>query len=84
VFYKGHQLHCRYRADFVCHESVLVETKAINQITGVDEAQVINYMKATGITRALLLNFGARSLEFKRLVFNLRESAQSADQSISL
>ncbi len=79
VEYKGNRLQCSYPADFVCFEKIVVELKAINQLTGVDEAQVINELKATGLHRGLLLNFGAPSLEYKRLVFNLRESAQSAD-----
>ena len=81
VFYKGKPLRCSYRADFICHETILVETKAISQLTSVDEAQAINYMKATNLSRSLLINFGARSLQHKRLVFNLRESAKSADHS---
>ena len=80
VAYKGQNLACGYRADFVCYENVLVELKAISQLTGADEAQVINEMKATGMQRALLFNFGAPSLEYKRRVFNLRESAQSAEE----
>jgi GxxExxY protein len=80
VNYKSQKLACSYRADFVCYENVLVELKAISQLTGVDEAQVINEMKATGIQRALLFNFGTTSLEYKRRVFNLRESAQSAEE----
>ena len=80
VHYKGQKLATSYRADFVCYENLLVELKAISQLTGVDEAQVINEMKATGIQRALLMNFGAPSLEYKRRVFNLRESAQSAEE----
>ena len=45
-----------------------------------EKAQVINYLKASNLHRALLLNFGSKRLQHKRLVFNLRESAQSADQ----
>ena len=82
VNYKGRKLACSYRADFVCYENVLLELKAIGQLTGADEAQVINEMKATGMQRALLINFGAPSLEYKRRVFNLRESAQSAEKTI--
>jgi GxxExxY protein len=81
VTYKGQKLACNYRADFVCYENVLVELKAISQLTGADEAQVINEMKATGMQRALLINFGAPSLEYKRRVFNLRESAKSAEEN---
>jgi GxxExxY protein len=80
VYYKGQRLTCSYRTDFVCYENVLVELKALHATTGVEEAQLLNYLKATRIERGLLLNFGRPSLEFKRFVFsNLRKSAQSVD-----
>jgi GxxExxY protein len=84
VRYKGQLLQCSYRVDFVCFEEVIVELKALSQLTGVDEAQTINELKAANLHRALLINFGAPSLDYKRLVFNLRESAQSADKSKDL
>jgi GxxExxY protein len=79
VFYKSQSLRCGYRADFICFETVLVELKALARLSTIEEAQVLNYLKSTGLHRSLLINFGAPSLEYKRLVFNLRESAQSAD-----
>jgi hypothetical protein len=66
-------------SDFVCFGSVIVELKALQQLSGVEEAQIINYLKASGISRGLLINFGSISLQHKRLVLNLRESAKSAD-----
>ena len=84
VAYKGRRPQCTYRADFVCYEEVVLEPKALSQLTGADEALTINELKATGLHRALLLNFGAPSLEYKRLVFNLRESAQSADELVTI
>ena len=84
VRYKGKLLRCGYRADFICFEDLLVETKAITELTRVDDAQLINELKATGLQRGLLLNFGAPSLQLKRLVLtasgNLRKSAKSADE----
>src|SRR5437870_5722612 len=83
VRYKGKLLTCGYRADFICYEDFLVETKAITELTRADDAQLINELKATGLQRSLLLNFGAPSLQFERFVRtaseNLRKSAQSAD-----
>jgi len=83
VSYKGGILPGFYKADFVCFGSVLVECKAVQAIGGVEEAQVLNYLRVTGLPRAVLLNFGARSLEYKRLIFtpdkicvNLRESVE--------
>jgi GxxExxY protein len=81
VVYKDQILQCGYRADFICFDEVVVELKAISQLTGADDAQLINELKVTGFNRGILLNFGASSLEYKRLVFNLRESAQSADKN---
>jgi len=81
IYYGGIKLSTHYQADFVCYSSVIVELKALSKLTGTEEAQVINYLKATKLQKALLLNFGCRSLEHKRLVFNLRESAQSADKT---
>jgi len=85
VTYRGHVLACSYRADFVCFGSIIVELKSILRITALEEAQVINYLKATNFERAILLNFGRQSLEKKRLVRNynaevssIRKSAQSA------
>ena len=90
VRYKAKLLTCSYRADFICFEEFLVETKAIANLTRHDDSQLLNELKATGYQRGLLLNFGAPSLEYKRLVRttseNLRQSAKSADnlQEITL
>ena len=70
VEYKGRRLACAYRADFLCHKDIIVELKAVSALSGVEQAQVINYLKATGLRRGLLINFGASRLEVKRLVFD--------------
>ena len=82
VVYRGKSLATAYRADFLCFDEVIVELKALDKLTGKEEAQVINYLKASGKQRGLLLNFGNKSLEHKRMVLNLRESAQSADGEV--
>ncbi|MBI9017139.1 MAG: GxxExxY protein [Phycisphaerae bacterium] len=69
VKYKGQVLDCYYQADFICFEEIIVELKALKQLSGIEEAQVLNYLKATEIKKALLINFGNSKLEFKRLVF---------------
>jgi GxxExxY protein len=68
VFYKGSQLNCSYRVDFIGFDTILIEIKAIAALTGREEAQTINYLKAAqGLKKALLINFGAPSLQCKRL-----------------
>lgn len=68
--YRGEPLACKYRADFICFGEVIVETKALSTLSGIEDAQVINYLKATGLKRALLIYFGASSLKYNRLVLN--------------
>jgi len=68
VSYKGDRLNTSYRADFVCHDSVIVEVKALANLSGAEEAQIINYLKASRLQVGLLLNFGAESLQYRRLI----------------
>ena len=72
VYYKKYKLKNYYLADFICYDSVIVEIKALRRLSGNEEAQLINYLKASGLNRGLLINFGAKQLQYKRLVFNLR------------
>jgi GxxExxY protein len=68
ISYKGTVLQKYYEADFVCYDKIIVETKALNKLSNIDQSQVINYLKASGYKLGLLINFGTDSLEYKRLV----------------
>ncbi len=56
--YKGQPIEAHYKPDFVCFGSVIVELKALSATTPEHEAQVLNYLKATGHRVGLLVNFG--------------------------
>lgn len=67
VTYKGAPVG-NYEADFVVESSIILEIKAVSRLQPAHEAQAINYLTATGLRLVILLNFGTRSLEHKRLV----------------
>ena len=66
IYYKGRQIGTR-RVDFIVENAVCVELKAIAKLEEVHLAQAINYLEAFNLEVGLLINFGARSLEFKRV-----------------
>jgi len=71
ITYKGKALQKEYSADFICHNKIIVELKALNALEGSHEAQVLNYLKATDYKLGLLINFGEASLIHKRLINQL-------------
>lgn len=68
ISYKGNQLEKKYQPDFICFDEVIVEIKALDQLSGIEESQVINYLKAARMKVGLLINFGSKSLDYKRFV----------------
>jgi GxxExxY protein len=65
------------RADFLVSGKVLVEIKAVSQLDDIHKAQVLNYLRAYKLEVALLINFGSRSMQFKRLVLTQSPKSQS-------
>ena len=70
IKYKGVVLSKEFRPDFVCYDSVIVELKAVQDIVDEHYSQVYNYLKATGLQLGMLINFGKKSLEYKRIPCN--------------
>jgi GxxExxY protein len=68
IHYKGRTLNKLYMADFICYDKIIVELKALKALASEHQAQVLNYLKATGMELGLLLNFGKGSLEHKRII----------------
>ena len=69
ITYHGKVLKCDYIADFVVDNKVIIEIKAVTEMSPIFEAQTINYLRATGIKVGLLINFGIRQLQIKRLAY---------------
>ena len=65
VSFRG-QIVGQFYADILVEDKIIVELKAVNALTDVHKAQVINYLKATGIEVGLLINFGNPKLEYRR------------------
>jgi GxxExxY protein len=69
ILYKGQRLRKEYIADLICYGQIIVELKALEHLSGREEAQLLNYLKATGYRVRLLINFGnSPRLEWKRFV----------------
>jgi GxxExxY protein len=71
IFYRTEQIGTR-RVDFLVEGDVSVELKALTKLEDVHLAQAINYLEAYNIEIGLLINFGAKSLEFKRLINKIK------------
>ena len=66
IWYKNQYLTKYFIADLVCYNEIIVELKAVSEITSIHEAQIINYLKATKKELGIIINFGTDSLEYKR------------------
>ena len=73
IKYKDVILNKKYIADFIVFEKIIIELKAISELTATDEAQLLNYLRASGFQLGVLINFGATSLQSKRLIFTSKK-----------
>ena len=68
IQYKGIVLKKEYSPDFVCFGKIVLELKAVSELTDIHHCQVFNYLKASKLRLGLLVNFGTTSLQFKRFI----------------
>jgi GxxExxY protein len=72
-----------YIADFICYDKIIVELKSLSTLSNEHYAQVLNYLKATNYKLGLLINFGKKSMEYKRIISDdyagIKESTNYAD-----
>jgi GxxExxY protein len=72
ILYKGEPLSPRYRVDFLCFGTVIVEVKAVPEIGRLERVQTVNYVRMAGVARGLLVNFGGLSLQYRRVTNRFR------------
>lgn len=88
VVYKGFAIDCGYRMDVLAEERIIVELKAVEKILPIHEAQLLTYLKLSGLHLGLLINFNTPVLKdgIRRLVNHLDEpgSANSAPSAVHL
>lgn len=79
VHYKNVKLDCGYRLDLVIEEKVIVELKTVEGLLPIHEAQLLTYLKLSGLTLGLLINFNVATLKtgIRRIVNNFSESSAS-------
>ncbi|MBQ6186532.1 MAG: GxxExxY protein [Prevotella sp.] len=70
--YKGERLSTEFIPDFICYDKIIVELKAVQELTDVHRSQALNYAKVGGYELALLINFGQPSLQFERFIVSRR------------
>lgn len=69
VHYRGQLLKQTYKPDFVCYGKIIVEIKALSQLTSKEESQILNYLKASKLKLGLLLNFGSQTMmQYRRRI----------------
>ena len=84
IKYKNVLFDCGYKLDLVVEDSVIVELKAIEQLLPIHEAQLLSYLRISGKSTGLLINFHVRVLKngLKRIVNDFPDSAISAHSAV--
>ncbi|MFM8981360.1 MAG: GxxExxY protein [Spartobacteria bacterium] len=83
IFYKDTKLKHGFRADFLCHESIIVEIKAVSALLPEHRAQVHNYLNAGRHQLGILVNFAAfPRLQYERIAFTRAKATQSVNFSL--
>ena len=67
VYYKGEKIG-EYRLDLVLENKIILELKAVSELSNIFEAQLLSYLKAAGMKLGILINFGSRKVEYRRIV----------------
>ena len=68
LFFNGEKLDKKYKADFICFDNIILEIKAVSFIHENFTKQTLNYLKATDKKLGLFINFGEKSLKYKRII----------------
>ncbi len=68
LFFNGEKLDKKYKADFVCYDEIILEIKSTSFLVENFTKQTVNYLKATNKKLGLLINFGEKSLKYKRII----------------
>ncbi len=76
IAYRGQEIK-QFYCDLVVEEKIILELKAVRQLGDIERAQVINYLKATGLELALLINFGEKSLISESVVLSKNNKRNS-------
>lgn len=68
IFFNGEKLNKTYRADFLCFNEIVLEIKSVSFLNEYFSRQLQNYLKATHKSLGILINFGEKSLKYKRII----------------
>lgn len=68
ISFRKQKLNKTYQADFICYDKIILELKAVSLLDEIHKAQLFNYLKASKLRLGLLVNFGGKSLKYKRII----------------